>query len=173
MWTGLTSFPKAAAGTALVLFWGTWLGLFLRRLSYTQAIPELKCNPHSPLPVSGSSWIPPSWIGLAVEREVCSEARQAHAEPGTGWVWGKTGWVGTGPNLPSMRLQPGRPAFLTSPKNPADSTPYLAAPTSPKGDRGGGRGGKGKDKGREGWRFWKKLGGRPPWCGKLHVLRGS
>lgn len=161
MWTGLTSFPKAAAGTALVLFWGTWLGLFLRGLSYTQVIPELKCNPHSPLPVSGSSWIPPSWVGLPVEREVCGEARQAHAEPGTGWVWGKTGWVGTGPNLPSEATTWTScvPDFS---QEPTDSTPYLAAPTSPKGHRGGGRRGKGKDKGREGWRFWRKLGGRPP-----------
>lgn len=50
--------------------------------------PPLRClRPNPP---------PPSQAGLAVEREVCGEARQAHAEPGTGRVWGKAGWVGTG-----------------------------------------------------------------------------
>lgn len=93
----------------------------------TQDITEPSVPPTAPLPGPGSlvlpagasSPIPPGQAVWAVEREVCSEARQAHAEPGTGRVWGKAGWVGTG-SRPSIS---GDVLSLTFLKNSEDSVP--------------------------------------------------
>lgn len=153
----------------------------------TQDVTELKCKPpfpnlrvrllRAPLrgllpnPPAGQAWLWNERYAVKQDRPTLSLARSGCGAKRAGW--------GLGLHLPSQSLQLGCPGFLTSPKTPANSMPNTSflPPTSstpsPKETRVGGRGGRGRTKRGEGRRFWRKLSGGPPWCGKLHVLKSS
>lgn len=191
-WCGRSRFLlQSHSRTALVPFWRVWLGLSLRGAHPTprqsRHSPELKCKPHSPpscvrllcAPLRGLPRSPP--VGLAWlwnERYAVKQDRSKLSLAQGGRGAQRAGW-GPGPHLPSWRLELVCTASITSSKTPANFMPNACflPPTSgtpsPQEATGGGRGGSRKTKGGEGRRFWRKLSGGAPWCGKLHILKSQ